>query len=576
MSVRPWWIVVAVLLFANAAFAEVVIIGSKSLTITVNGQSGSGTIFFTGDEKPTTMVVGLGPLGESEVRLGLPVPGKAGHSVQVTVTPKANQLAPGASHTGTVVFVGTDKKVTEVPITVTRPAATFAVEALQADMCLDCGDPRVIPLRIRNTGTTTIDSITVLPIALRDGSRHHEWLIPPELPGGESAGSTRGRRSLATAVPVILPTTTGTTQAGKPPEPPTQEPTATAPTGTTATDTTTNVTATTDTTATVPTTTDTMTTNPEPPVSVPRNVEVGSPVVIGLLPGQAQVIHVPFAPPRYAGDYGGSIEVATAGGEPVKAAITLRSRGPFGGSALPIVLFVLIIVLGAWLAWQFEDYFGTGGGQTRNRAKAKLHDARDEIVEVGKEVDAWQADDAKLPIKLATIAAQIDDLRRTIARANRASTADLEAKAAAYAVVLEKWRVFQFAMKFAEDRKAEVAANLDRVKFDQELAALKTAVEDAVKPAANRESLQAAVPSAPEAEIETSADLEIEDARFRQLRRGVLLAISLATAYLALYHGKCSYGSLPDYITAFFWSVGLTQAGNAVIIQGRTNYAPAP
>lgn len=58
------------------------------------------------------------------------------------------------------------------------------------------------------------------------------------------------------------------------------------------------------------------------------------------------------------------------------------------------------------------------------------------------------------------------------------------------------------------------------------------------------------------------------------MRLGVLSLVSLASAYLILFHGKCSFGSWPDYITTFFWSLGLTGAGNAILSEGKSQYKP--
>ncbi len=504
---RPAVTAVVLLLFALSGVAQVKVVGPTAITVTVTGNDASATFFHDGP----TATIEVSPVGPLQFGKEITIARGRGPSgtVAETITVKpGNKLPWGASHTGTIVIKAADGKLTDIPLTITRPAPTLTAEPVTADVCLECATDDVFSIRIKNTGGTRIPTVAVLPVTLADASRHHRWLFCSD--------------------------TTGTTdRAG----------------------------------------TDTTGTTPPEPKRKPRSF------TINLDPGQSTVLDIPFERPFHAGDYAGTIEIQAPGAaDSVKLNATIRARGP-AGSIWAALLFVLIVLLGAFLSRNFERYYGSGQEQVRDTALLSLADSNRDLLGIQAWLVDWQKGGSQnlFPLTMTRMAIDVGNLERILANSGTVDPAHLKEKAVEFATVVEKWRLFRNYLELASKflpKKDDVSNLLDGVPETGTVEEYRQALEAQIK-SISKATIRAAAVTAARTALQSFEDkIAKRIKRYRLVRLGVLSLVSLASAYLILFHGKCSFGSWPDYITTFFWSLGLTGAGNAILSEGKSQYKP--
>lgn len=145
-------------------------------------------VFFTSPRSATITITDVGPL----------IAGKQiGFVTQTPVRPYTFDLVvdgkgvkPGETHSGSVLFRTTDSApIVSVPVTVTRAATAFTAAATPTDICLSCGEPRVISVQITNSGKVPLAKMKVGTVIMSDASRGHRWILPRA--GRERCGAAR-------------------------------------------------------------------------------------------------------------------------------------------------------------------------------------------------------------------------------------------------------------------------------------------------------------------------------------------------------------------------------------------------
>ncbi|HEV7241928.1 MAG TPA: hypothetical protein VGQ36_22040 [Thermoanaerobaculia bacterium] len=584
--------VLCLLGFVLSTSGEVVLVG-KDAEVVVSGASGSATVYYTADEADGIDTVSITPIGHLSQGDGLALktgPGKdkVTRYVQVTVTP-GGRLKPGQAYTGSIVLSKGATYVGQIGVSVTVASSSITVDAVHADLCVTCAGPHAVPVRIRNSGTTVIDKIHVGPLALY--ARGLEWIVPApngkdeEEEDGDAATNTEATSSVSTATNTTSSTVTTSdstsavtnTTSNTVTTSDTTSATATVTdTATTASDTSsTGATTTATTTSGTPVTQTTTGTPAEPPQqpaairasTAKLTVRPGSDAPLVLQPGESRVIYVAYDPPRWAGDYAGSIEISVPGSDAVKTAVTLRSRGPYIDCCLPFWLFLAILFLAVWLAWLLEDYFGSGKGDVRDEALTSLDLTRVRLTQYRGWLQEFDADKKLLPETWRRVELNLREVNNAIGDQKLIPPDALKQAASDLAAAYEKRRALADILSSVSDPKA-VALKLDGVPVSGSLDDYKKSLEEALKSEAPPRV--SAIDAVPENEVRDWP--RIRRRWMHYLRRISVIAVSVITAFLALYYGKCAFGTMADYAQTFFWGLGLTAAGNALIREGNTQY----
>ncbi|MGZ8730181.1 MAG: COG1470 family protein [Thermoanaerobaculia bacterium] len=86
-------------------------------------------------------------------------------------------MKAGETHSGSLVFKAGNAE-TVIPFTVSRPAPAFTATATPTDLCIACGEPRLISVQITNSGQAPLGDVTVGTVLMSDASRGHRWILP--------------------------------------------------------------------------------------------------------------------------------------------------------------------------------------------------------------------------------------------------------------------------------------------------------------------------------------------------------------------------------------------------------------
>lgn len=179
---------IVLLLLAAVASAQtpqpVSIIAPDPVTVTTVLGHGETRVYYTTTNpklKPT--LTNFGPLvaGQS-VALGPVETRGVVSSVLVRVDAKI-PMAPGDQYSGALVFTDGVKEAMKVAVTVAEaPAAAFTLDPSQVELCLDCMNERKLVVNVTNSGKTTISSVSLGPLSLRDAAGQNQWVMQPAQP----------------------------------------------------------------------------------------------------------------------------------------------------------------------------------------------------------------------------------------------------------------------------------------------------------------------------------------------------------------------------------------------------------
>jgi hypothetical protein len=481
---------------------------------------------------PEVTVSSAGPLRAPQLRIegaGRDA-GRAVHSFRLVVE-AATPLKVGDTFKGALLFES-DGKVDTFPFTVTETApATFTLDPAKYDVCVGCRDPLVFAIRVTNTGSTGISRLKVSSLTLEDASNHHRIVYPAEREADEAGGHPPAAGSVTATPGRVAPRPTASVAGRSSAE------------GTAGS-------------------------RPGPRADV-LALRPGDDSEVAIAPGDSLTIHLHLTLPARAGTYAGSAQVSANGGEARPVQLTVRTRGPNGCWAL--LLFILAVLAGAGAARVLEHYYGSGGGLARARALLSLDASRAMLGDLARWFGDLPADlQAALPNLRRALEDDIADTEDLLHTAGDRKPADLAALADSITGRVSQRRVLKAAVGHAHG-DAGLAAKLDGVTPVKDLDAYRAALYEklgvsALETAGSR-LRRLRVPS-PTAEARWTVRT------LPAFRAAVWMIVVVATAYTMFYANRCSFGTLVDYITVFFWGLGLTQAGFAVLGEARSSYTP--
>jgi hypothetical protein len=467
-------------------------------------------------------VTDAGPVASVEFRSSPAEQNGALWSVRITVDVKAS-LRVGDAFTGRLVFQHGDL-VDDFPLTVTENSgASFTVDPTKYDVCVNCDHPPVFTVRVNNTGSIPITRLKVSSLTIEDPANHVRVVYPPGDDGdgdghesGHSATHAQGKRTAPPGNPVGTAETTSSADV----------------------------------------------------------VELGpgdESSAVSIAPGGSLTIHLNLALPREAGTYTGTIQISANGSESKPLQLTLRARGPNGWWWCPIILFIIILVAGATAAKILEGFYGSGGGVITARALSSLEVSRGMLAALGQWLTVFRVQaPGALPRMEAAVETDLEELEDVAADRGR-KPGDLEAFAAAMVERVAKRRALK---KFALQANGD-AATLKRLDFDStdlDLKAYEIALQAALAGLVSESTEFSPVRSKVITRRAWYARLRLWV--MPRLRYIVWMIVVFGTAYTMFYANRCSFGTLIDYLTVFLWSLGLTQAGYAVIGEAKSNYVP--
>jgi hypothetical protein len=275
-----------------------------------------------------------------------------------------------------------------------------------------------------------------------------------------------------------------------------------------------------------------------------------------LLQGFSQDVRFTLPDPIRAGTYSGSIDIAVNGRSPTKSLpVTVVTRGPWGRTWCPFGLWLLVIVVGYGLsnlldAWRSSGNAGRVEAILLLQAQSKrLKDTQDRLSESLAKAKAdppvnnkARADAAQ--VRISTLIARAPSYTPEQLRQNADATEGDVANCEAFADVIGSLA--------PETLKAKLDA-LDKVPV-------------APIPADYRRQLAAAASGRDIGGGGLKTGLALIrrqhwiDKIFWILKPLIVLAVSYTTTFQ-----RPAFGSANDYVQLFVWSLGLTQAGSAVL-----------
>jgi hypothetical protein len=107
-----------------------------------------------------------------------------------------------------------------------------------------------------------------------------------------------------------------------------------------------------------------------------------------LEPDQERVVSLDLPRPKSAGTFVGQLYLTANDQKTIAIPINIRSRGPYGWSALPFVLFCAVLGLGFWLSSTLDDWF-SGGGLFRAQAYLSLRNSQTLLVQRYADIQNW-------------------------------------------------------------------------------------------------------------------------------------------------------------------------------------------
>ena len=287
--------------------------------------------------------------------------------------------------------------------------------------------------------------------------------------------------------------------------------------------------------------------------------------LVSIAPGQQEKIVVPFVQPPHAGDFTVTFDVRIPNVQTVNVSAVVHTRGPRGDTWLPLILFSFWVLAGAAIARLLEWYYGSGGGRARAKAQLKLYQIQESLRELLE-----YATDNELKITRRRIAEDLALIEAAIANSPERKQTELDQDVLTFETRLAKRRALQMKVEYAKanDLKDRIE-KLDKAPDDGTVEVYTARLAQILEAGAAdvRE-----VPAMHGEDVPTPEKLSFIDWIMQRIRGITLAAVSLAIAYMLLFDGECNYGSPIDYITAFLWGLGLTQAGNALIGEATSKY----
>jgi hypothetical protein len=285
----------------------------------------------------------------------------------------------------------------------------------------------------------------------------------------------------------------------------------------------------------------------------PRNPRVA-------MPGKSTTAELDLPYPKYAGTYTGIIDVISPNSDKQSVSVTFTIRGPFGKTAVPIVLFFVVLLLGFFLSEGLENWWSERRLEELE-VERELGRARPEIAAALALLKRWADAKATLPKTTFAFRAALDQLDQTLKDIRALPSDQLRQQVAA-------------AVNVARAASAFVA-EMENISPAPETA--KAADEVLLSSPTYRTDLHAAISAADEPKKvwvvpkpKTKEDVDRQIRKIRGIRGFIVLFVVALTAHQTFFAPDPQFGTAADYVKVFFWSLGFTQAGAQIITRIRS------
>jgi hypothetical protein len=307
---------------------------------------------------------------------------------------------------------------------------------------------------------------------------------------------------------------------------------------------------------------------------------------IDLDPLQEKPIAYEWQQPLLAGAYSGALDITANNSTRKSIAVVLRTRGPGFRPLLflPFVLFVAVLVLGFWLSWKLDQWFGQGGLQ-RAQTIQGLRRSQTDLTEGLRSLQRWQDEHPPAKVPRSTVRLQLltDELITVLRDAENLPLTQLTAEAQRFAsqvaVTSVFWSVVKIATgKFPPAGLPGVTKKLDDVAIPQplDLDVYRQNLLNVLQAETNAAGLGGAGVVAPPAPRVISPEALEKRIKFMALLyQFVVWFVVFVTAYQTLYLNDRSFGTLLDYLIVFLWALGLTKTGTQILTGAQSSYKPA-
>jgi hypothetical protein len=295
-------------------------------------------------------------------------------------------------------------------------------------------------------------------------------------------------------------------------------------------------------------------------------------------PDGERVVCFSLPRPGKAGTFVGQLYITANHQKTLAIPFTVRSRGPWGKTALPFALFCLVLGVGFSVSNLLDKWF-SGGGLARAQAYLALRNSETVLVQRYAALQDWKTHlpnhtpPIGLPRTELWLQQAIQELGDELKSMESLSQDQLTADAQHYAVQVGTisllWSAVQCAMNrwgTQADQLQPVIAALDRVSLPTSAQDLNRYRADLL--AVFPQALAAAPAGVQVQSVSNQWSSEVVQkriARMAFLYQSVVCTAVFFTAYEAYFAHNLAFGELSDYFIVFLWSIGLTQTGSQIL-----------
>ena len=293
-------------------------------------------------------------------------------------------------------------------------------------------------------------------------------------------------------------------------------------------------------------------------------------------PDGERVVSFKLPEPNEAGTFVGQLYITANQHKTVGVPFTLRSRGPLGATALPFVLFCLVLGLGFGSSLILDKWF-SGGGLARAQAYLSLRNSQSVLVQRSATLQDWKS---HLPSHVPPIdlprtelwlqqamQSLSDELRSVDSLAQDQLTNDAQQYALSAGNISILWSVLQVATNKwngQPDPLYQAVSAIDSVPLPKSAAELnqyRANLLAALPVSLGPEETQVGIVS----KAWTPEKVKTKINAMSWLYQLAVWITVLFTAYQAYFAHNLAFGSLSDYLVVFLWSLGLTQTGSQIL-----------
>lgn len=170
------WILCCAALVHGQESDSVALVSPTDLAISVASDVTHVRVFYTAPKDSRITITDAGPLVAGS-HIGFVKRKYRAYAFDLKVDVSKLAMKAGETHSGSLVFKAGNAEAV-IPFTVSRPAPAFTATATPTDICIACGEPRLISVQITNSGQAPLGDVTVGTVLMSDASRGHRWILP--------------------------------------------------------------------------------------------------------------------------------------------------------------------------------------------------------------------------------------------------------------------------------------------------------------------------------------------------------------------------------------------------------------